>query len=152
MSNGQQANLSGKRLENHIAAVLDDFGYSKVPSKHFFDLKRRAKNSIYARQCFTGTSIYNRRRRVDIILYHPEKWVDGLIIQCKWQSSSGSVDEKYPFEVLSINKNPYPTIVVLDGGGYSSASGAWLRSQAGKGNLIHVHNLGEFDRFAKRCL
>ncbi|MCY4404616.1 MAG: hypothetical protein OXD54_18775 [Candidatus Poribacteria bacterium] len=148
MSNGQRANLSGKRLENHIASVLDDFEYSKVLPKHFFDLKSRVGNPIYARQCYVGTSIYNRRRRVDIILHHPEKWADCLIIQCKWQSKTGSVDEKYPFEVLSIDKNSYSTIIVLDGGGYSSVSGEWLRSQAGKGNLIQVCNLGEFDRFA----
>lgn len=152
MSNGRQANLSGKRLEDYVAAILDDFGYSRVASKHFFDLKSSAKEPIYARQCYAGTSLYNRRRRVDLILYHPEKWTDCLVIQCKWQASSGSVDEKYPFEVLSINKNPYSTIIVLDGGGYSAVSGEWLRSKAGKGNLIHVHDLGEFDRFAKQYL
>ena len=143
---------SCQRLEDYVAAILDDFGYSKVISKHFFDLKSRAKEPIYARQCYAGTSLYNRKRRVDFILYHPEKWTDSLIIQCKWQSSSGSVEKKYPFEVFSINKNPYPTIIVLEGGGYSAASGEWLRSEAGKGNLIHVHDLGEFDRFAKQYL
>ena len=148
MSNGLRANQSGKRLENYVAEVLDDLEYSMVLPKNFFDLKSRVENPIYARQCYVGTSIYNRRRRVDIILHHPEKWVDCLVIQCKWQAKSGSVDEKYPFEVLSINKNPYPTIIVLDGGGYSSVSGEWLRSQAGKENLIQVCNLGEFDRFA----
>ena len=61
-------------------------------------------------------------------------------------------DEKYPFEVLSINKNPFPTVIVLDGGGYSSVSGEWLRSQAGRDNLLQVCNLGEFDNFAKANL
>ena len=152
MSNGQRANLSGKRLENHVASVLDDFEYSNVLPKNFFDLKSRVGNPIYARQCYAGTSIYNRKRRVDIILHHPQKWADCLVIQCKWQSRSGSVDEKYPFEVLSINKNPFPTVIVLDGGGYSSVSGEWLRSQAGKDNLLQVCNLGEFDNFAKANL
>ena len=152
MSNGQRANLSGKRLENHVASVLDDFRYSKVLPKNFFDLKNGVGNPIYARQCYAGTSIYNRKRRVDIILHHPQKWADCLVIQCKWQSRSGSVDEKYPFEVLSINKNPFPTVIVLDGGGYSSVSGEWLRSKAGKGNLLQVCNLGEFDNFAKANL
>ena len=78
--------------------------------------------------------------------------VDCLVIQCKWQAKSGSVDEKYPFEVLSINKNPYPTIIVLDGGGYSSYQANGYCSQAGKENLIQVCNLGEFDRFATENL
>ena len=142
----------GQHLEDYIAAILDDFGYSKVLSKHFFDLKSSSKEPIYARQCYAGTSLYNKKRRVDLILYHPEKWTDSLVIQCKWKSSSGSIEKKYPFEVFSINKNPYPTIIVLEGGGYPAASGEWLRSEAGKGNLIHVHDLGEFDRFAKQYL
>lgn len=152
MANGLHANKSGKRLENHAAEVLDDLGYSKVLSKHFFDLKSRVGNPIYARQCYAGTSLYGRRRRVDIILHHPEKWEDCLVIQCKWQSEKGTVDEKYPYEVLSIGENPYPTIVILEGTGYRPESGEWLRSQAGKNNLIHVYDLGEFDRFAKRNL
>ena len=69
MSNGLRANQSGKRLENYVAEVLDDLKYSSVRPKNFFDLKSRVENPIYARQCYVGTSIYNRRRRVDIILH-----------------------------------------------------------------------------------
>lgn len=152
MSNGLHAQQSGKRLENYVAEVLDDLGYSQVQSKLFFNLKNHVENAIYARQCFAGTSLYGRRRRVDIILYHPKKWTDCLVIQCKWQSEKGTVDEKYPFEVLSTNKNPYPTIIILEGTGYRPESEEWLRSQAGKGNLLQVCSLGEFDRFAKRNL
>ncbi len=36
----------------------------------------------------------------DLILCHPIKFPNELAIQCKWQSSGGGVDEKYPFEVL----------------------------------------------------
>ena len=152
MSNGLHAQQSGKRLENYAAEVLDDLGYSQVQSKLFFDLKDQTENAIYARQCFAGTSLSGRRRRVNIILYHPEKWTDCLVIQCKWQSEKGTADEKYPFEVLSINKNPYPTIIILEGTGYRPKSKEWLRSQAGKGKLLQVCSLGEFDRFAKRNL
>ena len=150
MSNGLHANQSGKRLEDHVAAVLDDLGYSQAQSKLFFDLKDCAENAIYARQCYTGTSLSGRRRRVDIILHHPEKWKGCLVIQCKWQSEKGTADEKYPFEVLSINKNPYPTIIILES--YKPKSEEWLRSQAGKGNLLQVCSLGEFDHFAERNL
>ena len=150
MSNGLHAQQSGKRLENYAAEVLDDLGYSQVQSKLFFDLKNHAENAIYARQCFAGTSLSGRRRRVNIILYHPKKWADCLVIQCKWQSEKGTADEKYPFEVLSINKNPYPTIITLES--CKPKSKEWLRSQAGTGNLLQVCSLGEFDRFAKRNL
>lgn len=150
MSNGLHAQQSGKRLENYVAEVLDDLGYNQVQSKLFLDLKSHVGNPVYACQCYTGTSLSGRRRRVDIILHHPEKWKGCLVIQCKWQSEKGTADEKYPFEVLSINKNPYPTIIILES--YKPKSEEWLRSQAGKGNLLQVCSLGEFDHFAKRNL
>ena len=70
-----------------------------------------------------------------------------MVIQCKWQASPGSVDEKFPFEVLSIQLNEFDTIIVLDGGGYSRGAEQWLRGQAGKNKLRHVLSLGEVNRF-----
>lgn len=64
-----------------------------------------------------GTLANNRGKELE-----SRVWPDGLVIQCKWQASSGSVEEKYPFEVLNIQKDEYPTIIVLDGGGYSKGS------------------------------
>ena len=72
------------------------------------------------------------------------------MIQCKWQAVGGSVEEKYPFEVLSINADGYPGIVVLDGGGYSAGAEQWLKGQAGNNRLRHVLNLGDFQRFISR--
>ncbi|MDE0001788.1 MAG: hypothetical protein OXQ29_03745 [Rhodospirillaceae bacterium] len=72
------------------------------------------------------------------------------MIQCKWQAARGSVEEKYPFEALSIQMGEYPTIVVLDGGGYSDGAATWLRGQQGRNQLRHVHSLGQFQRFASR--
>ena len=94
-----------------------------------------------------GKSIYGKNRLVDVILYHPSLWPDCLCIQCKWQTSGGSVDEKYPYEVLSIAKNDVDTIIILDGDGYSQGARQWLLDQAGKNRLKHVFNQGEFSRF-----
>ena len=55
-----------------------------------------------------------------------------IVIQCKWQASDGSIDEKYPFEVLSIQLNEFPTIIVLDGGGYNKGAEMWLKGQVEK--------------------
>ena len=60
------------------------------------------------------------------------------------------VDEKLSFEVLSINADGYPAIVVLDGGGYRQGAKQWLRGQAGKNRLLYVFNLGDFQRYASR--
>ena len=115
----------------------------------FFPL-RELEQAIYACQVETGSDIYGKHRFVDVMIYHPRLWPDCLAIQCKWQSSGGSVDQKYPFEVLSIQQNEVDTIILLDGGGYSPGTRQWLLNQAGKNRLKHVMDQGEFSRFASR--
>ena len=83
---------------------------------------REMEQLIYSWQFEIGKSIYGKRRFVDLILYHPRLYPECLTIQCKWQASSGSVEEKYLYEVLSIHQNEYDTIIILDGGGYSAGA------------------------------
>jgi len=149
MTSGKRANRTGKVLETFAAGVIEDSGYQAVSSNRFFAL-RELEQPIYAPQCEIGSDIYGKRRRVDFILYHPQRWTGNLVIQCKWQASGGSVDEKYPFEVLSIQLNQYDTIIILDGAGYSKGAEQWLKSQAGKNKLLYVHNQGAFQRFASQ--
>lgn len=145
MTNGTRANRSGHRLEYVVGHLLSE-KYDEVDASDFL-AKCGESKPIYARQCAVGKDIYGRERRVDFILYHPHRWPDCLVIQCKWQSSRGSVDEKYPFEVLSTQESGYNTIIVLDGGGYSAGAERWLHQQAGKGTLLHIFNQGEISRF-----
>jgi len=116
MARGVRANRRGRTLENVINDLLSE-EYEQVSPARFFAL-RELRQSIFAEQCSIGRDIYGKQRRVDFILYHPQRWIDCLVIQCKWQASPGSVDEKFPFEVLSIQLNEFDTIIVLDGGGY----------------------------------
>lgn len=146
-----RANKTGSILEAFVEGILEDARYEKVHSSLFFAM-REMQQPIYAPQCDLGRDLYGKVRRVDFILYHPTKWPDCLVIQCKWQASSGSVEEKYPFEVLSTNLNPYPTIILLDGGGYSAGAAQWLRLQAGQNSLRHVYSQGDFQRFVARGL
>ena len=141
------ANRTGIQLEQSVDDLVQQAGYKPVPDRSLFFAMRVLRQSIYTRQAETGTDIYGKKRRVDFILYNPQKWPDSLIIQCKWQAVSGSVEEKYPFEVLSIRANQPPAIIVLDGGGYSEGSKRWLKGEAGQGHLRHVFDLGEFQRF-----
>ena len=102
---------------------------------------------IFARQCQIGADIYGKNRHVDFILFRPVKWSECLVLQCKWQASFGSVEEKYCVEVLSIGECEFPSIIVLDGGGYSNGAEAWLKKQAGNSNLVSVMNMGEITRY-----
>lgn len=148
-SGGTSANISGSQLERFVAEKLDDRGYQFVPREQFYPA-RVLEQTIYTQQFEIGKSIYGKNRLVDVILYHPSLWPDCLCIQCKWQTSGGSVDEKYPYEVLSIAKNDVDTIIILDGDGYSQGARQWLLDQAGKNRLKHVFNQGEFSRFATK--
>ena len=151
MSNGGSlANMTGNMQERFIRERLDHLGYARIkPSRKFCD-KCLLSEPIYSTQCVIGENVYGGTRKADFILYHPEKWAGCLVIESKWQASTGTADQKYPFEVQTINLNRYPTIIVLDGGGYNHLAGEWLKSHAGKGKILHVVNMGEFSRLASR--
>ena len=146
---GTLANRTGQRLEDFASQIIETADYWFVNKLRFFPM-RELGQPIYSRQVQAGKDLYEKERNIDIFLYHPVLWPDCLAIQCKWQSSSGTVDEKYPFEVLSVEKEAYDTIILLDGGGYSPGAKKWLTAQAGSQRLKHVFSLGEFQRFASQ--
>ena len=144
MSNGGgRANRRGQMLEAHTRGLLAE-EYERISKQRFF-AARCLDQPIYAEQVPVGTNIYGRKRVVDFILWHPRRWADCLVLQCKWQASGGSVDEKYPFEVECIEQGLYPSVIVLDGGGYSEGAKQWLMSKRG-GKLVDVCDMGEMSR------
>lgn len=148
MRKSEPATKRGKAFERSVEEIFNE-DYQVVSADRFFAL-RCLEQPIYASQCSIGHNIYGKNRRVDFILYHPKRCPECMVIQCKWQGRSGSVEEKYPFEVLSTEINEFPTIIVLDGGGYTDGAKNWLKSQAGQNRLKHVLSLGEFQTFYSR--
>ncbi len=143
-SQGAQANLTGNRLERFIEFTLLECGYKKAPNKrNFVAGLEEAQKPGYATQVTIGETIYNTRLVCDFLLYHPQKWTTGLVIEAKWQQVSGTVDEKFPYFVMNIWKSEYQTILVLDGGGYRQGAETWVRMMR-KHNLLHVFNMAEF--------
>jgi site-specific DNA-adenine methylase len=144
---GGKANKTGNTLERFIMHTLDDKGYTFIDRKNF----QKAcflHQPFYTRQYHIGQSVYGTDLNCDFILFHPEKHPNRLIIECKWQQSTGTTDEKYPYFVLNIKeKFNCPTIVLLDGEGYRTGAGAWLRSQVDD-KLLHVFTMGEFTKWA----
>lgn len=135
MTDGVTANLSGNRAEKTIACMLKERGYS------------------FKRQIDLGLNIYGHKSRGDFIVYDIPEYPHGLIIESKWQASSGSVDEKYPYMVANIKATyPYPTVIVVSGGGYKSGALTWLKQQVDGKKLIHVFSLEEFLSWMNREL
>lgn len=143
------ANSRGKDQERAIKGILEEAGYEYI-SKNQFVAMKSLEQPIYSEQFEIGYDMFGKNRRCDFILYHPRKLPNCLVLESKWQSSTGSIDEKFPFLVMSIQLNEYQTIVIVDGGGFSPKSIAWLKNQAGKNQLKHVFDKGEFQRYVSK--
>lgn len=135
--------------------ILEDNSYTEFwnHKASLFDNRKSIGGKQYATQVPCGTSIYETKRKCDFLVLNQEKWPDGLIIECKWQQSSGSVDEKYPFTLFNIYKIGVPTIILLDGNGYKKAAMEWLKKQADPNRaLIGVYNMSEFQALVNKGL
>ncbi|MGH8001261.1 MAG: PD-(D/E)XK nuclease superfamily protein [Brasilonema sp.] len=152
MTQGGRANQSGNVLERTVEGTLLGHGYDLI-GDHLLKKKRlgylinyTSLPKRYARQVYIGPGIYGTDISVDFYIIGSATISSGFIIECKWQQSSGSVDEKLPYVNLNIqNCYPAPAIVLIDGGGMKPGSITWLRNQvAHNKNLLAVHNLSTF--------
>lgn len=129
MSSGKKANLSGSNLESFVENILKKYNYLEFSSsdkRYFINCKDELGGRWYVRQAYIGKSIYDTDRLCDFLIFDEGGYKDFLVIECKWQSSPGSVDEKYPFLVYNIMKSKIETIILLDGGGYKEGAKKWL--------------------------
>jgi len=68
-------------------------------------------------------------------------------IECRWQQSSGSVDEKFPYLLWNAERCMPETEIILlvDGGGAKPAAVKWLKTMAAKSKkTIRVFTMVEF--------
>ena len=147
ISSGSQANKTGNTLELFVERILQDNGYEEFTGNkaQLFENRKSVGGKQYAKQVPCGTSIYESPRKCDFLVINKDKFEDDLIIECKWQQSAGSVDEKYPFAVFNIIKIGVPSIVLLDGGGYKKTAMKWLKEQADPNRALKgVYNMAEF--------
>ncbi len=81
---------------------------------------------LESRQQFrAGKRIWGAERRIDVILTHPLSRVR-LGIECKYQGTGGSAEEKIPTTLQDIASWPIPGIVVFSGDGFSPNMRAFL--------------------------
>lgn len=149
MESGKFANHTGNALERFVEHTLQEHGYIEFGNhkEQVFEMRNAIGGKQYSRQARCGLSIYDTERKCDFLVINQDKFPDGLIIECKWQQSAGSVDEKYPFAVLNIAKIGVPTIILIDGGGYKKSALVWLKEQAGKDRaLTGVYTMPEFQK------
>jgi hypothetical protein len=65
-----------------------------------------------------GTSIIGKQRRVDLLIIEPST-KRGLAIECKYQDTSGTADEKIPYALQDLAALRMPGALAYGGNGFS---------------------------------
>ena len=128
MEKGRSANITGNQLEVTVQTVLLNKGFEiemyreweKKPEKYGKELL--LKNVPFK-------TIYNHKGNTEFLLIS-ERYNLRIRIECKWQQSAGSVDEKLPYLYLNtIEAMPEKNIMILiDGDGFKAGAKTWLRN------------------------
>jgi len=84
-----------------------------------------------------GRRIWGAGRRIDIVLRYPQTGKT-LGIECKYQDTAGTAEEKIPSTIQDIEAWPIAGIVVFDGEGFTQNMRAYLVST---GKAVAFHDL-----------
>lgn len=96
--------LSGKEYADLVASyILKNFG---------------ARGLTVYREVSMGKTIIGKNRHVDILVIHESQTV--LAIECKYQDTLGTVDEKIPYAIQDMQAMGVPVCLVYAGNGFSS--------------------------------
>jgi hypothetical protein len=135
---GYTANMNGRTLENMVENLLKTKGYYELTAEEKKTLIKHdgeppvPNEKWYSKQVRLERNLYGAKYTMDFYVFDADLFPDGLQIETKWQSSSGSVDEKYCFTVLSLQKMSGTKILILDGGGARQGAIQWIKRQAEK--------------------
>lgn len=64
-----------------------------------------------------GTSIIGKQRRIDLFVLGPEQ--RALVVECKYQDTTGTADEKIPYALDDMAALRVPGVLVYAGSGFS---------------------------------
>lgn len=156
LTQGGRANKSGNILEANVEAILYGHNYFQVGNyvQKEFILNATLLPKRYGKEVYIGTGIYQTYLKVDFYVVGSSAMPSGLIFECKWQESPGSVDEKFPYLNMNIQHYyPAPTIVILGGEGMREGASKWLKARVNDNhNLLAVYSLDRFIAWANKNL
>lgn len=144
---GAKAVMTGKLLENSVEDYLESLDVSPVFYREWIT------DSVYLPKNTPGlllknvpyTSIYGSNSRGEFVLSVNGK--PDVRIECRFQNSSGSVDEKLPFlfeTALAFEESI--VILIVEGDGFRSGAKPWLKSRC-NGVLYKKVLMLNFDEF-----
>lgn len=148
---GRLANSAGSTLESTVIGTLTSKGFQVVSYRDYLRRPDAYGSELLLRNV-PFTTIYGHQGNTEFLI-KSEKYKLEIRVECKWQQSSGSVDEKYPYTYLNcIEAMPERDIIIIvDGGGAKQGAVDWLRNAAagkkfadGRDKQIQVMSLSEF--------
>lgn len=130
MTQGSHANKTGSVLEEIVKATLLKHGFTLIPYREHINAPELHGNELLLTNV-PYTTIYGARGYTEFLL-KSEKYNLETRIECKWQQSAGSVDEKLPYTYLSCAEAvPEDDVIILiDGEGFRDGAKHWLRDAA----------------------
>jgi hypothetical protein len=158
---GSLANISGNTLEQIVVSTLLPKGFTLVTFGEYAKAPLSFGKELLIRNAPYQT-IYGHPGKTEFLVLS-EKYGLEMRIECKWQQSPGSVDEKFPYLYLNcVEAMPEPQImIIVDGGGAKAGAVEWLKSTASSGKymsskrenkIITVFTLSEFVQWAHKTL
>jgi hypothetical protein len=128
ISQGGLANKSGSVLEGIVKGVLAPHGFDIVQNRDLTRLPEGAQDELLIINA-PYTTLYGSKGKTEFLL-KSKKYNLEVRIECKWQQSAGSVDEKLPHLYLSaIDAMPENNVIILiDGDGFRDGALSWLRN------------------------
>ncbi len=156
---GGLANSSGNTLERTIIATLQSKGF-EVEMYRKWEANPQAYGKELLLKHVPYETIYGHHGNTEFLILSEAYGLE-IRVECKWQQSPGSVDEKFPYLYLNcVEKMPESTIfVIVDGGGAKAGAVEWLYRAAESNQYtveptkdIRVMSLSDFLVWANRTL
>ena len=158
MKKGRQTNITGTQLEKTVQTVLMEKGFELEMYRKWEKNPRDYGKELLLKNV-PFTTIYEHGGNTEFLLLS-EKYNSRIRIECKWQQSAGSVDEKLPYLYLNtIEAMPEKEIIILiDGDGFKEGAKTWLRNavkeklytKENNNTNVQVFSLVEFFTWANR--
>jgi hypothetical protein len=91
--------------------------YKKLVGRYIVHAYGQRGLQVYE-EVYLGTTIIGKQRRIDLFVLGPDS--KALCVECKYQDSSGTADEKIPYALNDLAAQRIPGVIVYAGGGFSA--------------------------------
>lgn len=160
-SQGGTANHQGRILERTVVPTFEAHSF-EVVAYSAWKKKPESYGTELLLKHVPYRTIYNQNGYTEFLVVS-ERFSLNVRIECKWQQSSGSVDEKLPYLYLNcIESMPETDIIIIaGGGGMKPGAIPWLKGAVSSKKYvlpgmpeknIQVFSIEEFLAWANKVL